>query len=232
MARDWVKVHASMLFHEQTQALDGDTFKLWVNMLLLAGTLDDGGSIGPPGNAAYALRVSESDLLACIAKMNGRVNVSDGVVTIRDWYEWQPMSNRDRKRKERADAAKADTNGHDASHDVTDGHESTYIRRDETREEHTTAESDDSDRWQVLEDAVRESYGGKRTRHKTTGKRLRPMGRIIGVGGQKSNNDPDKAAALWRQWWAGLDPNYRPRFDGAGDKWATWEHTKAEAWTL
>lgn len=136
MGRPWIKLHTSMLFHAETQELAGEDYKLWVNLLLLAGTIDDGGVIGPAPNVAFALHMTPADLARGLSALNGRVTAADdGQLCVRDWHEWQAQSDRDRKRAQRSREAAAVTDGHEPSRDVTDGHESPDNRIEESREE-------------------------------------------------------------------------------------------------
>ena len=93
---------------------------------------------------------------------------------------------------------------------------------EETRKQ-PTPQSAQADVWQGLEDAIRASYGGKRTRHATSGERLAWVGNIIRVAGAKARDDPAAAIALWQDWWASLEPRYRPQPNAAADKLATWD---------
>jgi len=88
--------------------------------------------------------------------------------------------------------------------------------------EQPTPQSDDCDRWQPLEGAASEAYGGKRTRHKTTNARLAWVGNIVRVGGRASGNDPPRAVDLWWRWWRSIEPGYRPTPTSAADKWGAW----------
>lgn len=90
MARDWVKLHTSMLGHAGTMMLPDRAFRLWIVLLLMAGMTDDDGRAGTVGEIAFNLRTGEADTLALLATLNGRAVVQDGVVYVRDWSEWQP----------------------------------------------------------------------------------------------------------------------------------------------
>jgi hypothetical protein len=231
MARDWVKLHTSMLFHADTQELTGEHFKLWVNLLLLAGTLDDGGVIGPPPNVAFALRLTPDELATGLDALNGRVvTTDDGQLCVRDWHEWQPLSERDRKRELRARASHVVPACPTVSHDVPAGPKSPYIRRDETRQEQPRAAA----RWAPVEEAIAQSYGGAETRTRT-GAVKADVGRLLKLLGEHSGSEPVEAVRLWRLWWASVDGRYRPTMRNAGEKLGAWlAERKAEprTWTL
>lgn len=159
MSREWVKLYTSMLLHADTQSLDGDAFKAWVNIILLAGTIDDGGRVGAPRDVAFAVRVSTADLDRVVKALDGRLVDRDGQLHVRDWNDWQAKSDRERKRDERArkqrdlppaaankpadgvgvtpstDEARAVTGRPDTSRDVTNGHVGSRLRGEEIRKE-------------------------------------------------------------------------------------------------
>jgi len=90
MARDWVKLHTSMLGHVGTMRLSDPAFRLWIVLLMLAGTTDDEGRAGTCDDVTYYLRWTDDQLRNALRELNGRAVETGGFIVVRDWADWQP----------------------------------------------------------------------------------------------------------------------------------------------
>lgn len=90
MGRPWVKLHTRMLVDPSIGRLSDMAYRRFVEMILLAGDRDSGGVLGSVDDVAWALRCSVDSITTAVADLNGRVKISnDGVLSIRDWDQWQ-----------------------------------------------------------------------------------------------------------------------------------------------
>jgi hypothetical protein len=245
VSRPWVKLSTDILDHFELDAVSPLAFKVYVKAIALAGRVDDDGRLGPIARVAYRLRLDEATLRAALDELDGRIVEADGVLHVRDWADHQPPSRkpepagqvaaRKRAQRGRADVTqtsrKRDTTTSRSSHaalEVEVEKELPDIRlpvgKNGDQRKQPMPQSANADRWQGLEEAIRASYGGKATRNRRTGERLAWAANIIRVAGAKARDDPEAAVALWCEWWASLEPRFRPQPIAAADKLATWEH--------
>ena len=119
MAREWVKLHTSMLGHAATMMLPPEAFKCWIVLLMMAGMTDDEGRAGTLDELAYSLRCSRDDAARLVGMLGGRANVARNVVTIRDWDEWQPRPDPTNAERQARHRAKLKVEGVTASNGVS-----------------------------------------------------------------------------------------------------------------
>lgn len=93
---------------------------------------------------------------------------------------------------------------------------------DKQLETNNTDRGRSGSRWDILHDAISETYGGIATRKKN-GAPYYWVGRILNVAGQHSGNDPDVALHLWRSWVSSIeDRRYMPGTDKAHERFGVW----------
>src|SRR3990167_2429342 len=90
MPLPWLKLYTRFLNEPWAIALSDSTYRRWMEMLLLAGDIDEDGRLDTLPLAALAIRCSEESLAAAVKELSGRVAVRRGVLYIRDWSDWQP----------------------------------------------------------------------------------------------------------------------------------------------
>lgn len=85
----WIRLYEHVLNHPKVQHLDGESFKVWVNLLCLNSQC--GGQLPPSKHIGWALRMSELDVQRCVdALLAARlVDVVEGGIAIHDWDDWQ-----------------------------------------------------------------------------------------------------------------------------------------------
>lgn len=143
--RLWVKLHVVMLDDPKVAAMPDPLFRTFVNLLVVAGRVDQNGKLGTAEEIAYWLRKPLPEVenhIAALEECNVCVT-KDGVTRLKNWQKFNRMAKsdkaksvRERVRKSRENKAKAEKNGESGNGDVTryKGVSNTY-REEKNREE-------------------------------------------------------------------------------------------------
>lgn len=140
---DWFRFHTKTLESKKAQALSGNLFKAWVNLLCIARIFD--GVIPPIAEVAFRLRCSEKQASCWIKellKYHLLDETAEGEIVPHDWDEHQKVSDdaarrkREQRAKRRVDKSR-DTVG---TCPVVEQTRAEQTRTEQTRTEQTTAE--------------------------------------------------------------------------------------------
>jgi hypothetical protein len=125
----WVKLYTEILDDRKMSFLTDRQYRVFINLLALAGIIDDAGRLLANEDLAYRLRMRESDLDCDLEALNDldMVQLDGNVWTITHWSERQPVmpsetpeATRERKRQQRLrDKDKDVTTCHDVTNCVT-----------------------------------------------------------------------------------------------------------------
>lgn len=92
MSRPWFKVATRIKDDPAMIRMGCQAFKVWIFILALAAEKDADGAVCQRDDLALMLRMSDADTDAALAEIGPRVRVVKGVVTVRDWLQWQAPS--------------------------------------------------------------------------------------------------------------------------------------------
>jgi len=110
MTMPWLRLWDRTLDLSKAQRLDGETFKGWINLLMLANRQDARGSLPCNEEIAFALRIKPRESLALTNRLreSGFIDTIDGILVMHDWDQWQPneQTNAERARKWREEQKK------------------------------------------------------------------------------------------------------------------------------
>lgn len=112
--RPWIKLATKLHTDPAMMTIPREALGNWCLCLSLAGANDDDGRLGTVAETAWHLRISEAEVSALVDAMGGRLVVVDGVVTVRDWCQWQPprdVTNAKRQAEHRSRKAVTESNG-------------------------------------------------------------------------------------------------------------------------
>lgn len=116
MALPWLRLWARTLNSRKVQALPGEIFKTWVNLLCVAAEADEGGRLPSRKDLEFALRMTEVVLQKHISHLvtAGLIDDLGDRHMVHDWSEWQPPSDnstqRSRECRERKKATQQSSN--------------------------------------------------------------------------------------------------------------------------
>ncbi len=235
MARDWVKLHVEMLEHADTQQLPAEAFKLWINLLLLAGRRDDDGVVGRAPDIAYALHMDADELTALLQPLGGRIVADDGVLRVRDWAEWQTkrFDPTAAERQQRYRDAHREDNGESRSVTQSNGTsrsetlEEKRIDKNRGRREDTTpTECDDKSSpttadWEREFTSPRAAYSGAAIHSKRNGKWLAWYANLVNKA-KFSGLSPPEANREFDAYRKSPDWKYAGNKNAVADSWGKW----------
>jgi hypothetical protein len=93
-ARPWFRFYSESIDNAKLQRLDGEHFKLYMNLLCIANQATPRGQLPRVADIAFRLRIDVQPLLKQMQELR-RCKLLDGPWTayrIHDWAEWQPDS--------------------------------------------------------------------------------------------------------------------------------------------
>lgn len=138
----WLRLYHDALHDPKVQRLDGETFKCWVNLLMVASTQDERDGVLPPlEDLAFIMRITPGEMAGFVDTLHtGRLLDRDpanpDVYEIHNWKQRQPLSDDSyaRVRKYRAITREmADTpteTPHETLHGRDSNDDETVSRRD------------------------------------------------------------------------------------------------------
>ena len=133
MARPWVMLHTKALDSYTLSQLSDKAYRGFMEVLMLAGRVDDDGYIGEREEIAFALRRSNEDMSEIFNELQpkGLIDYSDRGWFIENWAEHQPATtSTERVRKSRAKKAQSSKNEGANSENVTRNVTETSTERD------------------------------------------------------------------------------------------------------
>lgn len=166
----WFRMYSDVLDDPKVQKLPPVVFKVWVNLLCLAGRND--GVLPGIEDIAFALRIDEGvtrDMVRDLIQ-RGLLDEGDGL-SPHNWAERQFKSDKDqtateRKRAQRAREKQADTTV-DVTRDVTDESQPPEQSRTEADSEHNTQRAcvreSDPEHWKLVHDILERQSGALNT---------------------------------------------------------------------
>lgn len=229
MTPEFAQIHTCILRDPNINGLSPESGWNWVRLIVLAKTNKDHGRVGTVVEAAYVLHVTVESIRQTIHDLDGRIVERDDQLYIRDWSDWQTLTNKERqatfKEAHRNGSEQPVTDGNGGKRPVTGGNgqnDKGKGREGNVREQLPSGTSVPPDRWTDLLTAISGAYGGKATRRKSTGALLAWAANITRVAGKHANNDPPRAVVLWNEWFDSLDEAFIPSPDSAADKFGAW----------
>lgn len=243
MPPEFAQIHTCILSDPNINDLSPEAGWNWVRMVVLAKRNRDRGRIGGIQETAYVLRTSVASIEATVRELDGRIMQAGDQLTLRDYRDWQTLTNRERQADWR------DAHPNEPEPDVTPRNEplqpvtprnSANDKGNRKGREVTTKQPSASDAapdaWEELAQAASACYSGKATRRKD-GARASWVGNIIRVAGEQAHDDPARALSLWRSFWRSLDPDFLPSPYNAADKFGAWAAARrgnghAGAWRI
>lgn len=101
----WFRFHNATINNRKVQALSGDLFKFWVNLLCIASMENQPGGVLPPAaDLAWTLREDVSAVTASLTALTacGLLDDEDGVLSPHEWDAHQYQTSTNRVQKHRA----------------------------------------------------------------------------------------------------------------------------------
>lgn len=201
MTPEFAQIHTCILRDPNINGLSAESGWNWVRLIVLAKSLRDRGRIGTADEAAYVLHVSPESITQTVCDLGGRITEHDGQLYIRDFSDWQTLTNKERqatfKEAQRNGAEPTVTDGNGEKQPVTDGNgenDKGKVREGNVTEQLHADKS--APRWEPLTTAIAKTLGGPSV-YTTRGKPNALAGNMAGLLGPKVDNDPQRAAALW-----------------------------------
>ena len=107
----WLRLYECVLHDEKVQSLEGNMFKVWINILLA--TSANGGTVPELKKLAFVLRVSEKTASNSLARVReaGLIDEISGSLVPHNWDKWQYKSDNSTPRVRKWRALKATQTG-------------------------------------------------------------------------------------------------------------------------
>lgn len=205
MTPEFAQIHTCILRDPNINGLRPESGWNWVRLIVLAKTNKDLGRIGTVVEAAYVLHVTVESIQQTILDLDGRIDERDGQLYIRDWADWQTLTNKERQA--RFDAAHHDdgqrpvTDGNDRQRPVTPGNGENDKGKGREGNVTGTPHGADAPRWEPVTAWAVSRFGEPATL-KADGTLKAWVGAVCRAIGPSAENDPLAAAGM-------LDSFYR-----------------------
>jgi len=156
--RRWIRLYTELLNDPKVQRLPAEIFRVYINLLCVAGQDDNGGAIPEDiGTLAFVLRLPDSDCKAAIDTLidHGLVDKNNEGIAIHGWEKRQYESDTDptryervkrfREKKETDEAAQDDEKVKRVSHAFRNGNETRIDTDTDTETEYINISSPNGD---------------------------------------------------------------------------------------